>query len=102
MMIFHVLGSTLLKSYLWINQLFGVACLPVGLVLRSERLGFIELDVHISIAPTNLIITPCSMAMVLRPNEHRNTKPESNEIMLKSRGMFVFDEVVDKFFISSI
>ena len=24
------------------------------------------------------------MTMVLRPNVHRNTKPESNEIMLKS------------------
>ena len=71
-------------------------------MLCSELLRFVELDVYVSIPSRNLIIRPCSMTMVLTANVQRNTEPESNEIMLKSRGVFMFDEVVDNFFISSI
>mgnify|MGYP000865052477 CR=1 FL=1 len=42
------------------------------------------------------------MAMVLRANVQRNTEPKSNEIVLQSRSVSVFDEVADKLFVSSI
>ena len=42
------------------------------------------------------------MTMVLAPNEQRNVKPESNEIVLQSRSVLMSDEVADKLFISVI
>ena len=95
-------GVIMKKIHLRINQLVGITCLSVALVLCSKPSGFIELDVYVSVATRNFIIRPRSMTMVLRPNVQRNTKPESNEIVLKSRGVFVFDEVVDKPSVSCI
>ena len=82
-----------------INQLLGVACLSVALVLCPKPFGLIELNVYVSIPSRNFIITPSSMAVVLTADKKRYDKTISNKIMFESGGMSVLDEVSDESFI---
>ncbi len=90
------------KSHLWINQLLDVRCLSIAFVLRSKLFWFIKFYTYISIPARDLIVTPCSVAVMLRSDIQRHSKAESNPTMLQSAGMFVSDQIADKSFISLV
>ena len=68
-------------------------------MLSPERLWLIKLNIHVSIATGNLVITPSPMSMVLRANIERYYKLKRQEAVFQCRSVFMFYEIVDKFFI---